>query len=66
LKALLDSIKLVNSTLDLNVVLDNLMELAKKATGSEASSALLIEGDKTTLRRGVRQKKRRDQKSVPG
>jgi HD-GYP domain-containing protein (c-di-GMP phosphodiesterase class II) len=46
LKALLGSIKLVNSTLDLNVVLDHLMDLAKEVTDSEAASALLVEGDK--------------------
>lgn len=44
LKALLDSIKLVNSTLDLNIVLDHLMALAKDVTDSEAASALLVEG----------------------
>lgn len=46
LNALLDSVKLINSTLDLNTILDHLMGLAKQATDSEAASALLLEGDR--------------------
>lgn len=45
LTALLDSIKLINSTLNLHDLLDHLMELAKQSTGAEAASALLVEGE---------------------
>ena len=46
LALMLKSIESINSSLDYHLVLDNLMGLAKKITGSEASSAILLEGDK--------------------
>ncbi|MFH1367692.1 MAG: HD domain-containing phosphohydrolase [Elusimicrobiota bacterium] len=45
LSALLDSMRLINSTLDFHVLLDYLMDLAKQVTDSEAASALLVEGE---------------------
>ncbi|OGS36383.1 MAG: hypothetical protein A2293_16810 [Elusimicrobia bacterium RIFOXYB2_FULL_49_7] len=44
-KALLNSLALINSSLDLPTVLDYLMELAKQVTGAEAASAILVEED---------------------
>jgi HD-GYP domain-containing protein (c-di-GMP phosphodiesterase class II) len=44
--ALFYSIEMVNSTIDLHVVLDHLMELAKNIADCEAASALLLEDDR--------------------
>jgi len=46
LNLLIRSQELINATIHLDTVLDYLMELAKKITNSEASSAILVEGDK--------------------
>jgi len=46
LSLLIRSQEMINSTIQLDTVLDYLMELAKKITDSEAASALLIEGDR--------------------